>query len=166
MTVQRPPSARNRQAFSLIEVTLAIGIVAFAFIGLFALLPLGLTSLDNAIDATIESQIVQQITTIARQSSFNQLQTQATDATPMSYYFDNQGEQITDTARQQQDYVYTAAVTVVTPPGGQGVGAAVPSKAGEYYNPQIAVVRIVLHRRSSPTKKRVRIAYVANNGIS
>jgi hypothetical protein len=40
------------RAFSLVEITLAIGITAFCLLALFGLLPVGLTSNQNAIEQT------------------------------------------------------------------------------------------------------------------
>lgn len=48
---------RRVTAFSLIEVTLAIGIIAFALVAIFALIPVGLNSSREAIDATHSSLI-------------------------------------------------------------------------------------------------------------
>ncbi len=52
---------RGRAGFSLVEITLAIGIVAFAFVGLFALLPAGLTTFRQAMDTSVGAQIAQRI---------------------------------------------------------------------------------------------------------
>ena len=49
----------QRSAFSLIEVTLAIGIIGFALIAIVGLIPVGLTSGRDAIDATRSSLIAQ-----------------------------------------------------------------------------------------------------------
>jgi uncharacterized protein (TIGR02598 family) len=49
------------RAFSLVEVTLAIGIIAFALLGIFALIPVGLNSSREAIDDTSTSLITQDI---------------------------------------------------------------------------------------------------------
>jgi uncharacterized protein (TIGR02598 family) len=52
---------KGRAGFSLVEVTLAIGIIAFAFVGLFALLPAGLTTFRQAMDTSVGAQIAQRI---------------------------------------------------------------------------------------------------------
>lgn len=52
---------RKVSAFSLVEVTLAIGIIAIAFVGIFALIPVGLNSSRDAIDDTATSLITQDI---------------------------------------------------------------------------------------------------------
>lgn len=41
-------AVRNQKAFSLVEVTLAVGIVAFAFLAIVGLLPVGLKSARDA----------------------------------------------------------------------------------------------------------------------
>jgi len=54
-----PP--RSRRAFSLVEVALSIGIIAFAFVALLSLLPAGLTTFRRALDTSICTQIAQRI---------------------------------------------------------------------------------------------------------
>lgn len=67
---------------------MAIGIIAFAFIGIFQLLPIGLGVSRQAIDTTIEAQIAQQMKTQALQIDFSQL----TNLSKLGkLYFDDQG---------------------------------------------------------------------------
>jgi uncharacterized protein (TIGR02598 family) len=75
--------------FTLVEVTLAIGIISFAFVAMFGMLPVGLNLSRQAMDTTIEAQIVQQLKTQALQTDFSQLGTldQVGD-----YFFDEQGK--------------------------------------------------------------------------
>jgi len=87
--VGRVGGLRRREAFTLVEVTLAIGIVSFAFVAMFGLLPVGLSVSRQAIDTTIEAQIVQKLKTQALQTDFSQLET-LHQADP--YYFDDQGK--------------------------------------------------------------------------
>src|SRR6266542_97639 len=58
----------RRAGFSLIEVTLAIGIIAFALLSVVALLPVGLNATRNAEDKAQAVQIMKAIT-IAIQSA-------------------------------------------------------------------------------------------------
>ena len=53
------PKPRLAQGFSLVEVALALGIVAFAFVSLFGLLPTGLGVFRSAIDTSNETWIMQ-----------------------------------------------------------------------------------------------------------
>jgi uncharacterized protein (TIGR02598 family) len=57
--------------FSLVEVALAIGIVAFAFVALLSLLPAGLTTFRRALDISICTQIAQRIVSEAQQADFD-----------------------------------------------------------------------------------------------
>jgi uncharacterized protein (TIGR02598 family) len=47
------------RGFSLVEVTLSIGIISFAFVGIFTLIPTGLNTFRQATDASVGSQIAQ-----------------------------------------------------------------------------------------------------------
>lgn len=52
------PRSTRRQAFSLVEVTIALGIVSFTIIPLFGLLAVGLNSNRGNIDRAINAQIL------------------------------------------------------------------------------------------------------------
>lgn len=66
-----PP--RSSRAFSLVEVALSIGIIAFAFVALLSLLPAGLTTFRRALDTSICTQISQRIVSEAQLSDFDVL---------------------------------------------------------------------------------------------
>ncbi len=70
---------------------MAIGIISFAFVATIGLLPVGLSVSRQAIETTIQSQIVQQLTTQALQTDFSQLGKLADAA---AYYFDDQGKSV------------------------------------------------------------------------
>ena len=63
----RPPHQPNhlpisgQRAFSLIEVTLALGVVSFALVSLMGLLPIGLISVREAMSQTACTHIVQRM---------------------------------------------------------------------------------------------------------
>lgn len=89
--------ARNRfrsGGFTLVEVTLAIGIISFAFVAMFGMLPVGLNVSRQAMDTTIEAQIVQQLKTQALQTDFKKLGSLGKDAqgNVAPFYFDDQGK--------------------------------------------------------------------------
>lgn len=93
--------------FSLIEVVLCIGIVAFAFLAIFGMLPVGLSTFRQAMDNSVGSQIVQRLVGEAQQTDFPAL-----IATPSTLrYFDDQANEIT----VDKAYIYTVEVTVVAP---------------------------------------------------
>lgn len=97
----------HRAGFTLVEVTLAIGIISFAFVAMFGLLPVGLSVSRQAMDTTIEAQIVQQLKTQAIQTDFSLLsELEKAD----EVFFDDQGKQV-DAAQS----VYRAGFTTVQP---------------------------------------------------
>ena len=53
--------ARNELSFSLVEVTLALGVAAFALIAVYGLLPIGLNSNRTAIEQTAATNIATSI---------------------------------------------------------------------------------------------------------
>lgn len=61
----------NRHAFSLIEVTVAIGIVAFCLISIVALLPAGLKSVKNANAEAAAAEALEQISSAIREAATN-----------------------------------------------------------------------------------------------
>ncbi len=94
--------------FSLVEVTLAIGIVAFAFLSILAMLPVGLATFDRAVNATVEARIAQQIFSDAQQVKFEDL-----GDTAGRSYFDAEGRLLGTGGTAPDGWVYNA---VVNPP--------------------------------------------------
>lgn len=109
---RRPFSTRfgRTAAFSLTEVVIALGVIAFAFVALLGMLPVGLNAFNNSIDSTMETQIAENVMSQLRQAQFSQLgtefnNTQATPDVPSffkaynqnippplpGYYYDDQG---------------------------------------------------------------------------
>ncbi|XHR31170.1 MAG: Verru_Chthon cassette protein B [Chthoniobacteraceae bacterium] len=88
---------RGKRGFTLIEITLALGIVSFAFIGLLGLLPAGLQTFRSAVDTSVRSQIIQRICSDAMQADFDTLISNP----PADRYFDDQGNEI---AQQRSMY--------------------------------------------------------------
>ena len=158
-------------AFSLIEVTLALGIVSFAFVALLGILPAGLNHFTHSVDASTESQIAQTILTQARQAQFSTLQQDF--ATTDQFNFDEQGNLLTSADKSKK--VYFADVTGTGPDGPDikvfykstmEVGDD-PSETSDTYDAKktaLAVVTITVRKVSEPTEKRTLVAYIGNNG--
>ncbi len=89
------------RGFTLVEVTLAIGIISFAFVAMFGMLPVGLSVSRQAMDTTIEAQIVQQLKTQALQTDFKKLGSLGEDSqgNVAPYYFDDQGKVVQTSAQ-------------------------------------------------------------------
>ncbi len=74
MTCNKMPSfPRSRKAFSLVEVAIAMGLITFCMVAMLGLLPVGLSTFRAATEATIESQIVNQIASDAALMPFSKL---------------------------------------------------------------------------------------------
>jgi len=88
---------RRRGGFSLVEVTMAIGIIAVALIPLFALMPAGMSLHLEAIDTTVSSQIIDKITRDLIQTDFEQVRLMETNPPPIRF-FDDQGNEVDESA--------------------------------------------------------------------
>jgi uncharacterized protein (TIGR02598 family) len=110
-----PPRTADRcrfsqRGFSIMEVTLALGIVAIACVSIIALVPAGIQGFRSAMDQTLGSQIVKRLINEAQQTDYREL-IKITADQPMTRYFDDAG---TELAADKQ-HVYTAELTVVAP---------------------------------------------------
>lgn len=92
----------NQRGFSLVESTLSIGVVAFAFIAILGLLPAGLTVFRQAMDTSITAQIAQRVAADLQEADYFTLLRQASlgDDGGSAYgtlprrFFDDQGNEI------------------------------------------------------------------------
>lgn len=73
MSSSFPRSSSRRAGFSLVEVVLAVGVVAFAFVAVLGLLPAGMTQFRQAVDTSVCAQIAQRIIMDAQQADFDVL---------------------------------------------------------------------------------------------
>lgn len=71
--------------FSLVEVVIAIGLLSFAVLSIVGLLPVGMSSLRQSMNQTVETQIVR---SISGQSVVGNFSTLATNG----IYFDGEGQ--------------------------------------------------------------------------
>ncbi len=72
-SVVRASSWRAQRAFSLVEVVLALGIIAFAFVANIGMLPVGLQTFRDSADKTQTTQIAQNLLAEAQQTPFENL---------------------------------------------------------------------------------------------
>ena len=70
-----PSSSRKGKAagFSLVEVAIAVGILAVALVALLGLMPAGMTNFRKAMDTSITAQIAQRILLDMQQADFDQV---------------------------------------------------------------------------------------------
>jgi len=185
-TQASPASGLSMRGFSLIEVVLSLGIVSFAFVGLFGLLPVGLNAFTNSVDSTVESQIAENVLTNVKQAKFSNLLTLADQnagsnpALPpvQGYYFDDQGKAVAanPTSTTPANYVYSAGVQVYydssIPTGVQPSSIAYLSSTSSQTtatqsqaSAPMATVTVTIRKVSNPSATRVYTSYVANNGL-
>lgn len=95
-------SRRNHffAGFSLVEVTLALGIAAFCLLALFGLLPLGLQANQNSISqaaaASVLSSVIADLRATPR-TSLTSSQYEITFGVAKSLYFDGEGRSVAPT---------------------------------------------------------------------
>lgn len=101
---------------------MAIGIVAFSFLAIFALLPAGLNQFRAAMDESVQTQIFQRVVAEAQQTDFDLLKAKPTELR----YFDDQGNDLTDENRTNAIYTVEIVVQSTTqlPAGGAGQGSS------------------------------------------
>jgi len=99
----------SRSAFSLIEVTIAMGLVAFAALVIFAMLPTALSLSRESSDETIAVNVLSAITMDINNSS-GRAPTSFLQGVPLTVansgtnYFDEQGVRVMDAADPQARY--------------------------------------------------------------
>ncbi len=130
------------QGFSLVEVAVAMAIMGFGLLSIVGLVPMGLTNFRQAMNNTVESQIVQGITSELQLTSFKNL------AAGTNYY-DAEGN-LTKVTSQA---VYTAKVAL-NPVGGTSFPMSLPSSAHS--------VTITIGNKSHANVSRTYSVIVAN----
>ena len=100
-TVRGFKSNVRSRAFSLVEVTICLGVASFALVSIFALIPVGLTNFRGAMNTSIGSQIAQKVLSEVQQSDFDALLTDYRGQTisgdcgsKACRFFDDQGSEV------------------------------------------------------------------------
>jgi uncharacterized protein (TIGR02598 family) len=91
--VKRCSSTSN--SFSLVEVTVALGVTAFCLVAVFGLLPVGLKANQNSISQTAAASILSAVIADMRATPKNapsSIQFGITFGTETTLYFDNEGK--------------------------------------------------------------------------
>lgn len=127
-------SPRN-SAFSLVEVTMAIGIVGFCLLTLMGLLPTGLNALNDASRETTDAQIVQQIVSQAMLTPFSQIPKMLKDNSPT--WYDEGGLKLTESNTRPHFEVSLEQLATVYPGSDQAA-----DKQGGKLAESITTIRI------------------------
>ena len=108
--------SRANSGFSLIEISLAIGVVAFAFVAILGLLPTGMNTFRKAVDTSVSTQIVQRVLNEAMQTDFDEMINnleRAKQGEVVAHefrYFDDQGGEVD--AEDIKSSIYTVSTLV------------------------------------------------------
>ena len=114
--------------FSLVEVTLALGVAAFCLITLFGLLPLGVKTNQTSISQTAAAALLSSVMADLRatpKTSLTSRQYEITLGTPKVLYFDAEGRSVSPTDPNASPRY---RVTITFHPS--SVGAFAPAFAG------------------------------------
>jgi uncharacterized protein (TIGR02598 family) len=98
---------KKRAGFSLVEVTIAIGIVSFALVTLLGVVPVGLIATQEAMRQTAESQIIKQISSDLGMMPFAKIGNYLASG----QYFDYNGSRSSGT----NDRIFLATMTKAMP---------------------------------------------------
>ena len=88
MRAQNPIAPSRQPGFSLIEVTIAMGIVATVMVGLLGMIPLGVRSVREATNLTITGRIAQEVIGNIQQANWKDIEK---SFDKKIFYFDNEG---------------------------------------------------------------------------
>jgi uncharacterized protein (TIGR02598 family) len=106
--------------FSLVEVTLALGIAAFCLVGLFGLLPLGMQTNQSSISQTAAASVLSSVVADLRatpKTTPASLQYEITFGTAKTLYFDGAGRVVAPAA---PNAIPRYRVTITFPPSPAG----------------------------------------------
>ena len=141
---------KSREAFSLVEVVLALGVVTFACITLLGLLTMGLVTVRSAVGNTVQAQIVQAVINGSEvQSYVNTFQT--------NMYFNNEG---TVVAATDATMVYGASVTAIPLTN----STATPSPYAYNSTNSASMLQVAITNRTAPGVTNVFSLVWSNSG--
>lgn len=144
-------SRNSGGGFSLVEVTIALGLVSFVAVSVIGLLPTGLSVMRNAMDQTVEAQIVRSISGQSQVANFTNL----TQGGPS--YFDHEGQLLSSGEGAR----YTVTLSRHSPvfPGSSGAPTGLSNS--------LVSLQIEIVQRRGPQDKgstNLRTLYIANYG--
>jgi uncharacterized protein (TIGR02598 family) len=138
--------ANSRSGFSLIEVTIAIGIVGFAVLALLGTLGVGSRALGSAVSYSMQAQITQNVMGSLKLSDFTMLTNNSPNGwNGANLYFDERGVSVATPSLA----IYTANITVTNNVNG---------------NTNLARAILSIVKNSNTNDTYTVATYIANNG--
>ena len=127
-------SSRQSGGFSLIEIVIAIGLAAFAIVGLIGLMPQGLTTLKQSRSDSLRAEILKSVANTAKQTDFSPI----SSLNGTNFYFDADGVLV---ASGSPDALYQAVL---------GTNSAnVPASGSAYTLPGAIEVSVNICRKDN-----------------
>lgn len=144
-------SIRCSAGFSLVEVTIALGLAAFAMVSVLGALQSGLTVLRDSLDQVSETNLLREVAALASRSSLSELSQRA----GLYGFFDEQGLPIQEAA----DARFKVELDVQD--------ALLPGQATSSAGARVVLVKIT-RQPSAPgaaNRMTIRPLYVADSGF-
>lgn len=139
---------KSSPGFTLVEVTLALGLVSFSLVGLMGMLPVGLSNFREAMEIQTQTRIAQQIAAELQLTPFQTI-SDGTFETGFPRFYDDEGAAVSAV-----ESVYT--VTTATPgslelPGGQA-------------NPNTLLLTFGIGKKTAPARTESFSLVASNTG--
>ena len=126
-----PSHSSPNAGFSLVEVVLAIGLVMFAALVIFSLMPVGMASLQESNRQIIETEIYNTVGAELASTPFNRLTNYQTDRFPI--YFDIEGIEV----NSPTDAAFTVRASMTNAELGAGELQRIRIKVGFRQDPDV-----------------------------
>lgn len=151
---KRTSPPQRQDGFTLVEVTVALGLTIFAVMAVVGLLPVGLGGLRQAADDTVKAQIIKELDARLCMADSSTLFAQSPSASaPVESWFDSDGQLLSGSDDSARFHVVARQETPRFPGSGNANDAAT----------SLRVFRIEIEDlRTRATSKAV--LHVANNG--
>lgn len=142
---------KGNRGFSLVEIALAIGIVAFAMIGLLAMMPAGLKAADEAAAQTAQAHIITTISSDLSMLPFGEIDGYVSQ----TRYYDLQGRPVPE---GEAVFVVTLAKRAPSYPDSEEL---------DEIEDRMVRVSVSYRRKGEPANRAKRVTIsVVNNGVS
>lgn len=142
-------------AFSLVEVSIALGVFALGIVSVFGLLPIGLQLSRESARQLVEGNILQQISNDAQVTDFATLTGSSYSPT---YYFDDQGILLSGPAKK----FYTVTGQVYPTMNIPSTSTPAPSATDGLVWNSMAVMKLLIQSPSGTSTRFIYIAKLAN----
>lgn len=117
---------QRRSAFSLVEITLALGIVAFVMVGVLGLFSVGLDASRRSAGDTVFPQVIHQVLSQVRTPDLP-----PPGDPPLTFYFNEKGESVT-----AADAIYNVTLSTQDP------AASLPDTGSHLYLIRLEIVPV------------------------